>query len=264
MGSEGPSMVTVHITGFKKFLGVAENPTETIVSNLKSYMEKKGLPKGLIIGSCSILETAGEGDGATLYKVLESALDDLADSSSTIGRHGEAGPTPSLSTKKPPPFKRKPPAEPPAPARPRPPAGPPTARSRPLARPTPARPRPPAAVGVVVVPVAVWLLADHPGRPTTIDGLPVVRSWWALLAVRSASFKRTRSSALLLQSSTLMAKRSARTTEGSALGGHVEPARSHSLVDVPLTAETAFAPVTALEGRVRQMEEQQTEMLTLL
>ncbi|KAK8955160.1 hypothetical protein KSP40_PGU008896 [Platanthera guangdongensis] len=86
MGSEGPSMVTVHITGFKKFLGVAENPTETIVSNLKSYMEKKGLPKGLIIGSCSILETAGEGDGATLYKVLESALDDLADSSSTIGR----------------------------------------------------------------------------------------------------------------------------------------------------------------------------------
>ncbi|KAK8968378.1 hypothetical protein KSP40_PGU003194 [Platanthera guangdongensis] len=86
MGSEGPSMVTVHITGFKKFLGVAENPTETIVSNLKSYMEKKGLPKGLIIGSCSILETAGEGAVATLYKVLESALDDHADSSTTIGR----------------------------------------------------------------------------------------------------------------------------------------------------------------------------------
>lgn len=78
-------MVTVHITGFKKFLGVAENPTETIVSNLKSYMEKKGLPKGLIIGSCSILETAGEGAVATLYKVLESALDGHTDSS-TIGR----------------------------------------------------------------------------------------------------------------------------------------------------------------------------------
>ncbi|KAK8951667.1 hypothetical protein KSP39_PZI003232 [Platanthera zijinensis] len=61
-----------------------------------------------------------------------------------------------------------------------------------------------------------------------------------------------------------MAKRSARTAEGSALGGHTEPARSHSLVDVPLTAEAAFAPVTALEGRARQMEEQQTEMLALL
>ncbi|KAK8942426.1 hypothetical protein KSP39_PZI008890 [Platanthera zijinensis] len=61
-----------------------------------------------------------------------------------------------------------------------------------------------------------------------------------------------------------MAKRSARAAEEPALGGHTEPARSHPLVDVPLTAEAAFAPVTALEGRVRQMEEQQTEMLTLL
>ncbi|KAK8913989.1 hypothetical protein KSP39_PZI024103 [Platanthera zijinensis] len=61
-----------------------------------------------------------------------------------------------------------------------------------------------------------------------------------------------------------MAKRSTRTAEGSALGEHTEPARSHSLVDVPLTAEAALAPVVALEGRVRQMEEQQTEMLTLL
>ncbi|KAI0504433.1 hypothetical protein KFK09_015385 [Dendrobium nobile] len=74
MGSEAPPVVTVHITGFKKFHGVSENPTETIVSNLKGYMEKKGLPKGLVIGSCSILETAGEGAVASLYKILDSAL----------------------------------------------------------------------------------------------------------------------------------------------------------------------------------------------
>ncbi|KAK8969107.1 hypothetical protein KSP40_PGU013585 [Platanthera guangdongensis] len=61
-----------------------------------------------------------------------------------------------------------------------------------------------------------------------------------------------------------MAKRSARTVEGSVPEGRTEPARSHSLVDVPLTAEAAFTPATALEGRVRQMEEQQTDMLALL
>ncbi|GMP39869.1 hypothetical protein CsSME_00010544 [Camellia sinensis var. sinensis] len=57
MGSEGPPTVTIHVTGFKKFHGVSENPTETIVSNLKDFMKKKGFPKGLILGSCSILET---------------------------------------------------------------------------------------------------------------------------------------------------------------------------------------------------------------
>ncbi|PVH38680.1 hypothetical protein PAHAL_5G325900 [Panicum hallii] len=31
MGSEGPSVVTVHVTGFKKFIGVPENPTEKII-----------------------------------------------------------------------------------------------------------------------------------------------------------------------------------------------------------------------------------------
>ncbi|KAK4406784.1 hypothetical protein Sango_0684900 [Sesamum angolense] len=52
MGSEGPTpAVTVHITGFKKFHGVAENPTEKIVSNLQEYMNKRGLPKGLVLGS---------------------------------------------------------------------------------------------------------------------------------------------------------------------------------------------------------------------
>ncbi|KAH0459772.1 hypothetical protein IEQ34_012586 [Dendrobium chrysotoxum] len=85
MGSEAPPVVTVHITGFKKFHGVSENPTETIVNNLKGYMEKKGLPKGLVIGSCSILETAGEGAVASLYKILDSALSSH-DSSSSVDR----------------------------------------------------------------------------------------------------------------------------------------------------------------------------------
>lgn len=75
MGSEGPSsVVTVHVTGFKKFHGVSDNPTETIVANLKQFMEKRGLPKGLVLGSCTILETAGQGAVANLYKVLQSAI----------------------------------------------------------------------------------------------------------------------------------------------------------------------------------------------
>ncbi|CAN6467222.1 unnamed protein product [Victoria cruziana] len=73
MGSEGLPAVTVHVTGFKKFHGVAENPTEIIVRNLSAYMEKNGLPKGLVIGSCSVLETAGEGALPELYKIFEAA-----------------------------------------------------------------------------------------------------------------------------------------------------------------------------------------------
>nr|CAB3500713.1 unnamed protein product [Digitaria exilis] len=62
MGSEGPAAtVTVHVTGFKRFHGVAENPTEKIVRNLQSFMEKRGLPKGLVLGSCTVLEAAGQG-----------------------------------------------------------------------------------------------------------------------------------------------------------------------------------------------------------
>lgn len=74
MGSEGPPLVTVHVTGFKKFHGVSENPTETIVSNLRGFLEKRGLPKGLILGSCSVLDTAGEGAVEHLNTVLKSAL----------------------------------------------------------------------------------------------------------------------------------------------------------------------------------------------
>lgn len=74
MGSEGPSPVIVHVTGFKKFHGVAENPTETIVGNLKDYMKKRGMPKGLILGSCSILDAAGQGALVPLYQRLQAAL----------------------------------------------------------------------------------------------------------------------------------------------------------------------------------------------
>ncbi|KAJ6823905.1 uncharacterized protein M6B38_128100 [Iris pallida] len=86
MGSEGPSIVTIHVTGFKKFHGVSENPTETIVSNLKGYMQKNGMPKGLVLGSCNVLETAGEGALLELYGVLGSAVDGQDDESSNPGR----------------------------------------------------------------------------------------------------------------------------------------------------------------------------------
>jgi len=81
MGSEGPKCVTIHVTGFKKFQGVAENPTETIISNLKNYVERKGLPVGVTLGSCTVLETAGDGALPTLYKVMESGISRENDSS---------------------------------------------------------------------------------------------------------------------------------------------------------------------------------------
>lgn len=74
MGSEGPAVVTVHVTGFKKFHGVAENPTETIIGNLKEFVQKKGLPKGLALGNCTVLETAGQGALGPLYQIFESGL----------------------------------------------------------------------------------------------------------------------------------------------------------------------------------------------
>ncbi|MED6123210.1 hypothetical protein PIB30_047035 [Stylosanthes scabra] len=88
MGSEGtPSTVTtVHVTGFKKFHGVSDNPTETIVNNLTDYMKKKGLPKGLVLGSCNILETAGQGALDTLYKTLQSVVSSKDAESSTSNK----------------------------------------------------------------------------------------------------------------------------------------------------------------------------------
>ncbi|XP_039172763.1 pyrrolidone-carboxylate peptidase-like isoform X1 [Eucalyptus grandis] len=74
MGSEGPKPVTINVTGFKKFQGVPENPTETIVNNLKSFVEKKGLPPGVTFGTCTVLEAAGDGALPMLFKVMESGI----------------------------------------------------------------------------------------------------------------------------------------------------------------------------------------------
>ncbi|XP_073274621.1 uncharacterized protein [Primulina huaijiensis] len=87
MGSEGPtSPITIHVTGFKKFHGVAENPTETIVNNLQGYLNKRVVPNGLIIGSCTILETAGQGAVVSLYQTLQSSVskDNTVSSSSRV------------------------------------------------------------------------------------------------------------------------------------------------------------------------------------
>ncbi|XP_055810312.1 uncharacterized protein LOC129880348 [Solanum dulcamara] len=73
MGSEGPKSVTIHVTGFKKFHGVAQNPTEIAVNNLKDYVEKRGLRAGVTLGSCTVLETAGEGGLPALLKVIEES-----------------------------------------------------------------------------------------------------------------------------------------------------------------------------------------------
>ncbi|GKV01508.1 hypothetical protein SLEP1_g14058 [Rubroshorea leprosula] len=86
MGSEGPPAVTIHVTGFKKFHGVSENPTETIVCNLKEYTKKKGLAKGLTLGSCTVLETAGQGALSTLYQTLQSVLSGKDSQSSSSGK----------------------------------------------------------------------------------------------------------------------------------------------------------------------------------
>ncbi|KAD4983209.1 hypothetical protein R6Q59_002885 [Mikania micrantha] len=74
MGSEGPKSVIIHVTGFKKFNVFATNPTETLVSNLKNHVEKTGLPPGVSLGSCTVLETAGDGALPMLQKLLESSV----------------------------------------------------------------------------------------------------------------------------------------------------------------------------------------------
>ncbi|XP_010552652.1 PREDICTED: uncharacterized protein LOC104822972 [Tarenaya hassleriana] len=85
MGSEGAKGgITINVTGFKKFLGVVENPTERIVNNLKEYTEKRGLPEGVTLGSCTVLETAGEGARPQLYKLLESPVSGSVNSNQTV------------------------------------------------------------------------------------------------------------------------------------------------------------------------------------
>ncbi|KAM3281620.1 hypothetical protein P3S67_027266 [Capsicum chacoense] len=71
MGSDGPKSVTIHVTGFKKFHGVSQNPPETAVNMLKDYVEKRRLPAGVTLGSCTVLEIVGESGLPTLLKVIE-------------------------------------------------------------------------------------------------------------------------------------------------------------------------------------------------
>lgn len=89
MGSEGPKAITIHVTGFKKFQGVAENPTESIVNNLKDYVEKRGLPAGVTLGSCTVLQVAGEGALPQLYQTLESGISktDVASNAHIVWLH---------------------------------------------------------------------------------------------------------------------------------------------------------------------------------
>lgn len=84
MGSEGPKPITIHVTGFKKFQGVADNPTETIVNKLKDYVEKRGLPAGVTLGSCTVLEVAGEGELPQLLQTLQSGISKDAASNANI------------------------------------------------------------------------------------------------------------------------------------------------------------------------------------
>ncbi|KAL5220774.1 hypothetical protein ABZP36_025487 [Zizania latifolia] len=71
---------------YEKFYGVAENPSEEIVNKLKPFVEKKGLPKNLVVGSCTVLETAGQGALGRLYKVSESAIAERENASSAHGQ----------------------------------------------------------------------------------------------------------------------------------------------------------------------------------
>jgi len=75
MGSEAPELVEFHITGFKKFHGVADNPTEVIVSKIEEYMRIHGMPNGVQLGSCTVLETAGMGALESLLQLLNTPFE---------------------------------------------------------------------------------------------------------------------------------------------------------------------------------------------
>jgi len=79
MGSEGApppppaSLIEFNITGFKKFHGVVENPTEVVVGRIEEYLRKHGMPTGTVLGSCTVLEVAGEGALLPLMQLLSSS-----------------------------------------------------------------------------------------------------------------------------------------------------------------------------------------------
>ncbi|GBG83843.1 hypothetical protein CBR_g37642 [Chara braunii] len=76
MGSEGPRTI-FHVTGFKRFQGVHENPTEVLVSELEEHMARNGgMPAGSVLGSCTVLETAASGGLKALLELLDNAQEE--------------------------------------------------------------------------------------------------------------------------------------------------------------------------------------------
>eukprot|EP01103_Thecamoeba_quadrilineata_P012471 TRINITY_DN3220_c1_g1_i1.p1 TRINITY_DN3220_c1_g1~~TRINITY_DN3220_c1_g1_i1.p1 ORF type:complete len:161 (-),score=26.16 TRINITY_DN3220_c1_g1_i1:262-744(-) len=48
-----------HITGFGKFCGVNENPTEILIERLPTYLQENSIPENIQVLSYSILDVAG-------------------------------------------------------------------------------------------------------------------------------------------------------------------------------------------------------------
>lgn len=72
MGSEAPPVIEFNLTGFKRFHGVTENPTESLVGKIEEHMRKVGMPPGTMLGTCTVLESAGEGALNPLMQLLHS------------------------------------------------------------------------------------------------------------------------------------------------------------------------------------------------
>lgn len=80
--SEEPIRVTVHVTGFKKFGGVENNPTETIVTNLEEYLKQRGcsFPEGFTVGSYTALDVAGDAVPPFFNEIMQSTVSDSSSS----------------------------------------------------------------------------------------------------------------------------------------------------------------------------------------
>jgi pyroglutamyl-peptidase len=86
VGGAGGSLIEFNITGFKKFHGVAENPTEIILGRIEEYLRIHGMPAGTVLGSCTVLEAAGEGALLPLMQLLHSSSSSSSSSQSLMKR----------------------------------------------------------------------------------------------------------------------------------------------------------------------------------
>lgn len=88
MGSEAAvPAIKFHLTGFKKFHNVPDNPTETLVKRTMEYMRNNPMPFGATIESCTVLETVGAGALEHLLSLLDDALN--RDDIHTVGTPGQ-------------------------------------------------------------------------------------------------------------------------------------------------------------------------------